>query len=155
MSKRKGSTGITDSIDLNALKEELGIEGGRSSGAKHPEAVPSDPQQKDIALRAFIERVVPSRLHQQCLETLLRKRLGTVSAARLKQECGCREREAKRVLETWRSAGIVRQGSDEYEILQYQFTPSKADLALIREFMVMWEGPQTHNRLLGWILEHE
>ena len=159
-SRHFASSGVTQSIDVGALKAELGIkEGGKSSGAGDAqvgEAVPKDPRMKEIALRAFVQRIVPSRLHQQCLDRVLRRRLGTMSAAQLSQECGCKERDAKRVLDTWRSGGIVRQSGDELDFQpQYQFAPSKADLALTREFMIMWSDARWHSKALGWILEVE
>jgi hypothetical protein len=158
--KRRGmqSSGVTQTIDINDLKQELGITGEskQQADAAPPAegevvAVPTDARQKEIALRAFIKRVLPSTLHQVCLETVLKKRLTVVSPTRLSEETGCKEREARRILEDWRKGGLAKQ--EDPTVFQYAFMPPKADLALIREFLVLWSDPTWHNRLLGWILE--
>jgi hypothetical protein len=145
----------SDSIDIASLKEELGITGKpkASADAGAADAVPKDQRQKEIALRAFIKRALPSTLHQQSLEIILRKRLALISSQRLAQEVGCKEREARRVLDGWRAAGMARQ--DDPEIFQYTFVPAKADLALIREFLTLWSDAGWHQKLLTWILEEE
>lgn len=150
--RRTASSGVTQSIDIESIKAELGINKSGKTAAE-PEPVPADPKYKEIALRAFIRRAIPSMLHHRCLEVTLKRRLTLSSPARLAQEVGCSEREARKVLENWKSAGLARQ--DDPEVFQYQFAPSKADLATIREFMVLWEDEEWHKKLLAWILEEE
>ena len=152
------SSGVTQTIDINDLKQELGIskEAKPGPGAAPPEgadvaAVPTDEKQKAIALQAFVKRVVPSMLHQHALEVVLKKRLTVVSPTRLSEEVGCKEREARKILEEWRTSGVAKQ--EDPDVFQYAFMPPKADLALIREFLVLWNDPGWHNKLLGWILE--
>jgi hypothetical protein len=150
------SSGETDSIDVASLREELGIKGKKKeegSGEIDLSAVPSNPQQKEIALQAFVRRVVPSTIHHQCLEVMLKKRLNYVMPNRLAREAGCKERDARRVLEDWKAAGIAQQ--DHEEVFQYVIAPSKIDLALIREFMTLWSDSDWHSKLLSWILEAE
>jgi hypothetical protein len=153
-----GATGVTQSIDIDSLKEELGItgkpkgrQGQQDDDLPEVEAVPKDEKQKEIAIRAFIKRVVPSMLHQHALEIVLKKRLSSISPTRLSEETGCKEREARRILEDWKGAGVARQ--DDPEIFQYMIIPSKPDLALIREFLTLWNDPEWHQKLLGWIIE--
>lgn len=149
------STGATQHIDVSALREELGIDSRAKSGAaSRADAGPADEKQKEVAMRAFIRRAIRSTLHQQCLDIVLRRRLTVVSAARLAEEATCREKNARRVLEDWKEAGLMVQESTGYD-LQYRFSPGRADLATVREFMILWNESEWHNRLLGWIIEEE
>jgi hypothetical protein len=153
--ERFAASGVTQSIDVSALKAELGIEAAKREPEPRPaaEPVPTDAGQRDIALKAFIRRLIPSQLHQRCLDVTLRRHLTVVTPGKLAQAAGCRDREARGVLETWRSGGLVRQA--DQDVMQYQFAPSKADLALIREFLIMWNDPEEHKTALGWIIEAE
>jgi hypothetical protein len=154
--QRFKSSGVTQQIDVSALKAELGLgstgekDAARPAAAAPAEAVPPDEKRKEVALRAFIKRVVPSPAHQRCLDATVRRHLTLVTPRRLAEGTGLREREARRVLDDWRAAGLAR-ATDE-EGYQFEFRPSRADLALVREFMVLWADPDWHNRLLGWIL---
>jgi len=155
--RRNQSTGVTQSIDINSLRDELGIKGKKQKQAEAEQAeaevaaVPKDARQKEIALKAFVTRVVPSMTHQHALEVILKRRLTTVSPKRLSEELGCKEREARKVLEDWKNAGVARQ--EDPEIFQYLVIPSKADLALIREFLTLWNDATWHSKMLGWIIE--
>lgn len=151
--RRIASSGVTQQIDIESIKAELGIDKKEDTPPAEPEAVPRDAKQREIALRAFIRRVLPGTVYQRCLEATLKRRLTLASPARLAEEAGISEREAKRVLDDWRSAGVVRQ--DDPEIFQYQFAPSKADLATIKEFMTLWQDDDWHRTLLGWIVQEE
>jgi hypothetical protein len=149
-------SGVTESIDIDSLREELGITGKARSAQDASESeevavIPVDERQKEIALKAFVKRIVPSMNHQHALDVVLRKRLTTISPMRLSEELGCKEREARRVLEDWRQGGIARQ--EDSEIFQYLIVPSKADLALIREFLTLWNETAWHQKMLGWIIE--
>lgn len=150
--RRLRSTGVTSEIDVESLRRELGIEKSKSGPKKEAAPAPADPEKtKEVALRAFVRRIVRSRLHQQCLDTVLRRRLTTMTPGQLASSVGCREREAKRVLEDWRSGGIVRRT----ELEPYTLSLPKADMAAVREFMVLWDDHEWHQKLLRWILEEE
>ena len=103
-------------------------------------------------MRAFIRRVVPSRLHHQLLTVAISQRLATVTPDRLAEAAGVRERDAKSVLESWKAAGIFRQ-DDPMD--PYQMAPSRADLAQMKEFLLLWNKADWHKKLLAWILEEE
>ncbi len=151
-SPKFASSGATQSINLEDLRAELGF--GSDSDASEGLQVTSEEQRKTIELHAFVKRAIRSMLHQQCLDVILRKRLSLISASRLAKEVACRERDARRVLDDWKMAGIALVDADAVNP-EYQFSPSKADLATIREFMVSWNDGDWHNKLLGWIIEEE
>jgi hypothetical protein len=146
------ASGATQSINVDDLRAELGIES--KSRAPQGPALTDDEKRKSVELQAFVKRAVRSMLHQQCLDVVLKKRLMTVTPSRLAEESACRERDAKRVLDDWKSAGIMLIEIDALAP-EYKFSPAKADLATIREFMVAWNDAEWHNRLLGWIIEEE
>jgi hypothetical protein len=146
------SSGATQSINLEDLRAELGF--GAESEASEASQVTSEEQRKSIELQAFVKRAIRSMLHQQCLDVVLKKRLSLMSASRLAKEASCRERDARRVLDDWKMAGITLVDAEALDP-EYHFSPSKADLATIREFMVSWNDGDWHNKLLGWIIEEE
>jgi hypothetical protein len=150
--RKFAASGATQSINVEDLRAELGIE----SKAKAPRGkqMSDEDKRKSIEIQAFVKRAVRSMLHQQCLDMVLKKRLMNVTAARLAEEAACREREARGVLDDWKSAGIMLIEPDAIDP-EYQFSPAKADLATIREFMVAWNDADWHNKLLGWIIEEE
>jgi hypothetical protein len=162
--QRFTSSGVTQQIDVGALRSELGLGGGKATAAPsegeskpgpEPEAFPKGEKRKAAALQAFVKRVVPGRAYQQCLDVIIRRRLTATSPGRLAEEARCREREARRVLEHWPAEGLVRKGQDAYDLMQYQFAPNKADLDLIRNFMYLWNDAPWHQRLLTWMIEQE
>ncbi|MHC4248544.1 MAG: hypothetical protein ACYS9X_05385 [Planctomycetota bacterium] len=150
--RKFAASGATQSINLEDLRAELGIE----SKAKAPQGaqVSDEDKRKSIELQAFVKRAVRSMLHQQCLDMVLKRRLMNVTAARLAEEAACRERDAQAVLDDWKMAGIMLVEPDTIEP-EYKFSPAKADLSTIREFMVAWNDADWHNKLLGWIIEEE
>lgn len=150
--RKFAASGATQSINVDDLRAELGIDS--KPGAPEGQQVSSEDKRKAIELQAFVKRAVRSMLHQQCLDVVLRKRLMALTASRLAQEAACRERDAQRVLDDWKSAGIMLLDPDSMTP-EYQFSPAKADLATIREFMVAWNETTWHNKLLGWIIEEE
>ncbi len=146
------ASGATQSINVDDLRAELGIE-SKAKDAQAAEAL-SEEKRKSIELQAFIKRAIRSMLHQQCLDVVLKKRLMVLTPSRLAEESACRERDAKRVLDDWKSAGIMLLEPDAMNP-EYKFAPTKADLATVREFMVAWNDTEWHNKLLGWIIEEE
>jgi len=150
--RKFAASGATQSINVDDLRAELGIE-SKASGPEAAETI-SDEKRKSIELQAFVRRAVRSMLHQQCLDVVLKKRLTTLTPSRLAEESACRERDAKRVLDDWKSAGIMLLEPDAMDS-EYKFAPAKADLATVREFMVAWNDAEWHNKLLGWIIEEE
>jgi hypothetical protein len=164
--QRFASSGVTQQIDVGALRAEMGLEGeaapplergeaprGGAAGPA-PEAGRTAPEgdEREASMRAFVRRVVPSRLHQQLLTAIIRQRLATVTPDRLAEAAGIREREARSVLESWCAAGVFRQDDP---VGPFQMAPSRADLAQMKEFLLLWNKADWHNRLLGWILEEE
>jgi len=150
--RKFASSGATQSINLEDLRAELGIEG--KAGEPEGPQMSSDEQRKSVELQAFVKRAIRSMLHQQCLDVVLRKRLKRLTSSALAREATCRERDARRVLDDWKSAGITLVDEDAV-VPEHQFSPSRADLSTIREFLVAWNDAEWHNKLLGWIIEEE
>ncbi|MHC4504803.1 MAG: hypothetical protein ACYTFI_15970 [Planctomycetota bacterium] len=152
--RRFASSGMTQSIDVDDLRAELGI---GSKPQEEQEAAPSQAKQKAVALQAFIKRIIRTTLHQQCLEIVLRRRMTLLSPFRLARQAACRDKEARRVLMDWKSGGLIvpRDEEDDYGEPEYDFTPSRADLATIKDYMTLWNNPEWHNKLLGWIIQEE
>ena len=152
--RRFTPSGITQSINVDDLRAELGI---GSKPQEEQEASPSQAKQKAVALQAFIKRIIRTTLHQQCLEIVLRRRMTLLSPFRLAQQAACRDKEARRVLADWKSGGLIvpRGGEDDYGEPEYDFTPSRSDLATIKDYMTLWNNPEWHNKLLGWIIQEE
>ncbi|GAF78544.1 unnamed protein product [marine sediment metagenome] len=150
--RRFSPSGVTQSIDVDELRAELGI-GSKPQGEE--KATPSQAKQKAVALQAFIKRIIRTTLHQQCLEIVLRRRLTLLTPSRLAQEAACRDKEARRVLGDWKSGGLIVPRGEEYGEPEYDFSPSRSDLATIKDYMTLWENPEWHNKLLGWIIQEE
>jgi hypothetical protein len=150
--RKFAASGATQSINVDDLRAELGIESkAKPSGAGQ---LSGEDKRKSIELQAFVKLAVRSMLHQQCLDMVLKRRLMNVTVARLAEEASCRERDAQTVLDDWKMAGIMLVEPDAIDP-EYKFSPAKADLATIREFMVAWNDADWHNKLLGWIIEEE
>jgi hypothetical protein len=124
--RRFASSGMTQSINVDDLRAELGI----GSKPEKEEAAPSQAKQKAMTL---------------------------LSPFRLAQQAACRDKEARRVLMDWKSGGLIvpRDGEDDFGEPEYDFSPSRADLATIRDYMTLWNNPEWHNKLLGWIIQEE
>ena len=159
--QRFAKSGVTQSVDVSALRAELGLESLNKKESQKVEEeapapvdeVPPEVRQKEIALRAFIRRVLPSTQHQQVLTLLIRQRLTTLTPDKLAQAAGIKERAAKRYLDDWKAAGILKQ--DDPEFAPYQLSPSRADLVMIKEFLTLWNTPEWHSKLLGWMIAEE
>ena len=150
--RRFAPSGVTQSINVDDLRAELGI---GSKPKEEQEASPSQAKQKAVALQAFIKRIIRTTLHQQCLEIVLRRRMTLLTPFKLAQEAACRDKEARRVLMDWKSGGLIVPRGEEYGEPEYDFTPSRSDLATIKDYMTLWNNPEWHNKLLGWIIQEE
>ena len=147
--QRLGGGDAAQSIDVDALRDELGLGAGREPEPEVAEGVSQDPMEKEIALREFVRRVVPTFLHQQILTVMFRQGLTSVDPGGLARAIGVKVRDVTRVLDDWNALGILDQeGGDAYRV-----APPGAELALIREFLSLWSRPDWHNRLLGWITQ--
>ncbi len=99
----------------------------------------------------MIQNVNPNRMEM----LRLRQRLTLLTPSRLAQEAACRDKEARRVLGDWKSGGLIVPRGEEYGEPEYDFSPSRADLATIKDYMTLWNNPEWHNKLLGWIIQEE